>query len=226
MGPGGTPAAATHAEGIMDVLNNLATALGRRDEVPNQELAHRIAEAGDTRAVAVLVENLANRDRNIQSDCIKTLYEIGARRPELLIPHTAAFGTLLASRTQRLVWGAMIALDTIAPLEPRAVYRLLPQVLAAAECGSVIARDHAVGILATLASMKRYAAECAAHLLDQLARAPENQFPMYVEKSLAAITAANRDAFLAVINDRTAGLASETKRKRVARALRKVSATA
>ena len=225
MGLGGTPAAATHAEGIMDVLNNLATALGRRDEVPNQELAHRIAEAGDTGAVAVLVENLANRDRNIQSDCIKTLYEIGARRTELLIPHTAAFGTLLASRTQRLVWGAMIALDTIAPLEPRAVYRLLPQVLAAAECGSVIARDHAVGILATLASMKHCAAECAAHLLDQLARA-ENQFPMYVEKSLAAITAANRDAFLAVINDRTAGLASETKRKRVARALRKVSATA
>ncbi len=81
----------------MTVLHKLASALNRRDEVPNQELAQRIIEAGDKTAIRELVENLGHRDKNIQSDCIKVLYEIGERRPELIAKYYKEFGTLLES---------------------------------------------------------------------------------------------------------------------------------
>ncbi len=57
----------------MSVLEKLATALGRRDEVPNQELARDIVRERNAAAVQELVENLANKNKGIQNDCIKTL---------------------------------------------------------------------------------------------------------------------------------------------------------
>lgn len=63
----------------MSIIDQLASSLGRRDEVPNQELAEKIAAAKDKKAVKDLVDNLANKNKDIQSDCIKVLYEIGER---------------------------------------------------------------------------------------------------------------------------------------------------
>ena len=59
----------------MSVLNKLATALNRRDEVPNQELAREIVRERNTAGVRELVENLAHQNKGIQGDCIKMLYE-------------------------------------------------------------------------------------------------------------------------------------------------------
>src|SRR6266513_422108 len=97
----------------MTVLDKLATALNRRDEVPNQELAKEIVRSNDRRAVKELIENLAHKDKNIQSDCIKVLYEVGEREPALIAPYYNEFGKLLDSKNNRLVWGAMTALDSI-----------------------------------------------------------------------------------------------------------------
>ena len=141
----------------MSVLDKLATTLNRRDEVPNQELALRIVDAGDTSAVKELVVHLGHKDKNIQSDCIKVLYEIGERRPELISKYCKEFGKLLDSKNNRLVWGAMTALDTIATEEPKGVYGLLAGILSIADAGSVITKDHAVGILIKLALVKQYA---------------------------------------------------------------------
>lgn len=86
----------------MSVLTQLATALNRKDEVPNVALAEEIVKKNDARAVRELVANLSNRDRNIQSDCIKVLYEIGERDPKLIAKHWSAFGELLGSANNRL----------------------------------------------------------------------------------------------------------------------------
>src|SRR5215211_7819929 len=100
----------------MSVLNRLASALERNDEVPNQLLAKEIAEAEDTAAVQELINHLTDPSKAIQSDCIKVLYEIGALKPELLANGVAveAFIRLLSSRNNRLVWGGMTALGAIA----------------------------------------------------------------------------------------------------------------
>jgi len=68
----------------MSVLTKLATALNRRDEIPNQALAEEIVKKHDVSAVRELVDNLSDPDKGIQSDCIKVLYEIGQRDPKLI----------------------------------------------------------------------------------------------------------------------------------------------
>jgi hypothetical protein len=59
----------------MSVLTELATALNRKDEIANVALAEDIVKKNDKSAVRELVANLSNPDKNIQSDCIKVLYE-------------------------------------------------------------------------------------------------------------------------------------------------------
>jgi hypothetical protein len=208
----------------MTALDKLATALNRRDEVPNQELAKDIVRTNDRRAVKELVENLANKDKNIQSDCIKVLYEIGEREPALIAPYCREFGKLLDSKNNRLVWGAMTALDSITAQEPGRVYGLLAKVLGVAGSGSVITRDHAVGILVKLGTLKQYADECMPLLVEQLLACPNNQFPMYAEMSLALVNDKNKAALQKVMTRRLDGLEKESQKKRVSKVLKRLTA--
>ena len=208
----------------MNVLDQLATALGRRDEVPNQELAQRIVRERNAAAVKELVENLEHQSKAIPSDCIKVLYEIGAANPDLIAKYYKEFGKLLESKNNRLVWGAMIALDTIALKEPKGVYGMLSKILKTADTsGSVIARDHAVGILAKLATLKAYRRDSVALLLEQLMSCPNNQFPMYVEMSAPVIDADNKERFRKVIEKRARDLDRESQKKRVGKVLKRLN---
>jgi len=207
----------------MSVIDKLATSLNRRDEVPNQELARKIAAAGDKAAVRELVDNLSNENRGIPSDCIKTLYEIAALRPKLIAPYHRELGALLDNKNNRLVWGAMTALDAIAFEEPKGVYKMLAKIINIADTGSVITRDHAVGILIKLGSMKAYAPACLPLLLEQLMKAPNNQFPMYIERAEILFNERNQKAFEGIINRRLAELDRESARKRVGRILKRIN---
>jgi hypothetical protein len=207
----------------MSVINKLATALNRRDEVPNQELAKEIVRTNDRRGVKELVENLANKDKRFQSDCIKALYEIGFRAPDLISPYYREFAALLNSKNNRLVWGAMTALDSIAAKEPKQIYSLLRKLLDVADSGSVITRDHLVGILVKLGAMKQYADKCVPLLIEQLMNCPNNQFPMYAEMSLPVVTKKNRKAFQNVLARRLEALEKESQRKRIAKVLKQLT---
>lgn len=208
----------------MSVIDQLASVLGERNAIPNQHLAEKIASDRDKAAVKELVQNLSNKNRNIQSDCIKTLYEIGEREPSLIADYVKDFGNLLTNKNQRLVWGSATALSAIATVNPKAVYNLLPAMLKAADdSGSVIARDHAVKALSKVGSKKEYNKDCADLLLEQLIKAPVNQFPLYVEESAAVINDKNREAFLEVINARlNDDIQQESKRKRVEKVIKKI----
>ena len=207
----------------MTILDKLATALNRRDEVPNQELAKEIVRTNNGRAVKELVEHLADKNKNIQSDCIKVLYEIGERQPALISSYYREFGKLLDSKNNRLVWGAMTALDSIASHEPKGVRGLLGKILAVADSGSVITRDHAVGILVKLATFKQYADECLPLLVEQLLTCPNNQFPMYAEMSSVLVSDKYKPALRKVMTRRLAGLEKESQQKRVAKVLKRLA---
>jgi hypothetical protein len=210
----------------MTILDRLATSLGRRDEVPNQLLAAEILRKKNTRAVQELIDNLANKDKGIRSDCIKVLYEIGKSAPEAIAPHYQVFADLLESRDNRLVWGAMIALDTIAAVDPKAIYSLLGKVLKAADEGSVISRDHAVNILITLAGEKQYTAKCFPLLIEQLLTCPNNQLPMYAERSLVLISAGLSSQmtsdFEKVLTKRLPALEKESLKARLTKVLKRL----
>lgn len=206
----------------MTILHKLASSLKRRDEGPNQLLAEEIVRTNNRSAVKELVENVNNKNRDIQSDCIKVLYEIGERKPALGVGFAEEFALLLESPNRRLIWGAMTALDTIAGENPGRVFDLLPKILTGVESGSVIARDHAVGILVKLGSTERYASPCFPLLLEQLKICANNQLPMYAEMSAKIVNDRNKEAFSRIVEARGRSLEKESQRRRVARILKKV----
>ena len=206
----------------MTILDKLASSLNRRDEVPNQQLAMQIVDGNDEKAVKELVRNLRNRDREIQSDCIKVLYEVGERKPDLIAEYAGEFSSLLDSDNNRLVWGGMAALDQIALANPKTIYTMLPKIVGSAETGSVITRDHAVGILIKLASLAQYRETVTPLLIEQLKRSPTNQLPMYSENLVPIVTEKNRAAFVRTLTSRLDDIEKAAKRKRVERVIAKL----
>lgn len=187
----------------MSVLDQLAWALGRRDETPNQELARRLAETDDTDGVAELAANLWNRDRNIAADCIKTLYEVGYIKPELITPHALMLIKLLHSRNNRMVWGGMISLSTIGHMAADVLFPHVGDIQQAMQTGSVITVDGGVLTLAGIASANReYNTAIFPYLLKHLQTCRPKDLPQHAEKTLRAVNEDNRDAFIAVIQQR------------------------
>jgi len=207
----------------MTVLNKLASSLNRRDEVPNQELAKQIAEKNDSKATKELVENLHNKNKNIQSDCIKVLYEIGEQKPALIAPYAKEFIALLNNKNNRLQWGAMTAINTITTENPKLVYAALPKIVAITDSGSVITRDHCVNILIKLCSVKQYAGNAFALLIEQLLNSPTNQLPMYAENAIPIINDKNKKLFIKTLSSRLDEIEKDTKRKRVEKVIKKFS---
>jgi hypothetical protein len=206
----------------MSIIGQLAASLGRRDEVPNQILAKLIADNHDTWAVQELIDNLANKDKAIQNDCIKTLYEIAMLKPELVAGHAKVFIALLASKNNRQQWGAMTAIDHITNNCPTEVYAALAKIIAVADAGSVITNDHCVGILIKLCAIDQYADDAFALLNERLLKSPVNQFPMYAENALPAISEKYKPVFIKTLITRLPDLKKESQTKRVEKVLRKI----
>ena len=187
----------------MSVIDRLASALGRRDDVPNQELAKELAVARAVDGIRELVANLQHPDRNIQSDCIKVLYEIGYIAPELIAEYVEEFLALLKSKNNRLVWGGMIALSTIAALKAPVLYVHRDEIERAIEKGSVITADRGVKALSVVASQgAEYRDTLFPYLLDHLAACRPKDVPLRAEAVLAAVDEGNKAAFIKVIGDR------------------------
>ena len=207
----------------MSVINKLASSLNRRDEVPNQELAKQIAVKGDEKAIQELIDNLDNKSKDIQNDCVKVLYEIGERKPSLIANYAQKFIELLGNKNNRLQWGAMTAIDTITLENPKAIYSALPKIIAAAGTGSVITKDHAINILINLCSIMQYADRSFSLLIEQLLSSPTNQLPMYAEKAVPVVNNKNKTLFIKTLASRLDDIEKDTKRKRVEKVIKKFS---
>jgi hypothetical protein len=206
----------------VSILPKLASSQNRKDEVPNQELAQEIAETGNKQAIAELVSNVSNKDKNLQSDCIKVLYEIGERKPGLIAEHLPAFLQLLESKNNRLVWGAMTALSGIASVNPAGLHENLPRILDAANKGSVIAKDQAVNILIKLAANPEYTDNALVLLQELMETCPTNQLPMYAENALPVIKGNRKKDFASLLTKRLPEIDKESKQKRVAKVIKKL----
>ncbi|MBX7152284.1 hypothetical protein K1X84_11620 [bacterium] len=205
----------------MNVITKLSSSLGRRDEIPNQQLAQSITNKKDRKAVKELVTNLDHDNRSIQNDCIKVLYEIGEKNPSLIAGYVKVFLTLLTHKNNRLQWGAMTALNSITLENPRIIYNSLAKIIASADQGSVITKDQLVNILIKLCGIKQYSGAAFSLLLEQLLKSPTNQLPMYAEKAIPIVTHKNQALFVKVLISRLDDFQKETKRKRVEKIIKK-----
>lgn len=204
----------------MTILDQLASSLGRRDELPNQELARQLAAARDTQGIREVAENLKNKDKNIQADCVKVLYEIGYIDPVLVVPYALDFLDLLKSRNNRLVWGGMLGLSTVGALAADSLFPRWTEIRRAMDLGSVITRDAGVLALAGIASTSTaYSHEILPYLLEHLRTCRPKDVPQHSEKTLPAVDAENKSNFLAVLEKRLEDLQG-TQVKRVQRVIR------
>lgn len=187
----------------MSVIDQLACAKGRRDEVPNQELARALVENDDLAGLREVAQNLWNRDPDVQSDCIKVLYEVAYLRPDLTAIYAADFLKLLHGRSNRLVWGGMIALAACATEAAETLYPRWREIAQAMEDGSVITRDAGVLALARLAATApERQDEILPTLFGHLQACRPKDVPQHAEKILAAIDSGHRAAFIAILEKR------------------------
>jgi len=187
----------------MSVIDKLAHSLGRRDEVPNQELARELATKKDKKGIREIAENLWNKERNIQADCIKVLYEVGYIEPKLIAEYTDDFVKCLRSKNNRLAWGGMTALAEVAKADPDAVFKHLDAIKKAKETGSVITVDNAISTLAwTAAGNKKYNETIFPFLLKHLSSCRPKEVPQHAEKTMPAVNASNKVDFIKVLDKR------------------------
>lgn len=177
----------------MSVLGKLASALDRNDEVPNQLLAKEIAAANDHAAVRELVDNLDNKNRAIQHDCIKVLYEIGTLKPELIGGYVQQFVNLLGSRDNRMIWGSMTALGSVASLKARDLWPHTDAIIRATDHGSAITQDWGIRVLADVAATDAtYAEKIVPYLKTFLQKCQPKDLPRHTASIMPIIDSTNR----------------------------------
>ena len=191
----------------MTVLNRIAHFQKRRDEAPNQELARDLAAKKNKAGIREIAENLWNKDKNVQADCIKVLYEVGYIEPKLLVDYADDFAKLLTSRNNRMVWGAMTALGEVARADAGAVFPHVSAIQKAKESGSVITVDHAISALAyTAAGDAKYNKAIIPLLIKHLSNCRPKEVAQHSERALPAVNAKNKAEFVKVLEKRSEDL--------------------
>jgi len=208
----------------MKILERLSSSSGRRDNEQNRDLAKQIAAGDDRDALDECAGILKHsKDRRIQSDCIKVLYETGYIKPALIAPYFPLFLELLASRNNRLVWGAMIALRVITEVIPEEIYGQLPVIIEATEKGSVITNDNGIGILTRLYGTEKFSREVLPLLEEQLRICPARQLPLYAERLLPFIKREDVALFTGLFAGRLNEIEKESRRKRLQKLVEKMN---
>jgi len=187
----------------MSVIERIAFYRGIRDEVPNQELARELAEAGDADGVKEIAGHLCDKNANVRSDCLKVLYETGYLNPALIAPYAGDFLKLLTNRQNRLVWGAMIALSCVATLKADTLFERRALICKTIDQGSVITQDGGVKSLALVATVnKTYQEALTPYLMGFLRKCRQSDVPRHAEFIEVCVDDFNREEFVAILQQR------------------------
>jgi hypothetical protein len=187
----------------MSVLDKIAFFQNRRDEVPNQELARALALKKDGQGIREIAANLWHANAQVQSDCLKVLYEIGYLDPSLIVDWVGDFIKLLGSKNNRLVWGSMIALSTVAEARAAELYEHHGAIQAAMERGSVITMDNGIKTLALIAAGNGARRKTLfPYLVRHLETCRPKEIPQHAEKTLVAVAPSNCSRFIQVLEKR------------------------
>jgi len=187
----------------MSALNRIAYFQNRRDEIPNQVLARELAQSRDNEGIREIAENLSNKDRKIANDCIKVMYEIGYLAPDLIAEYAKEFLKLMTSRNNRMAWGTMLTLSTIAAIKADEIYPHIAEIMKVMEKGSVITMDNGVKILARVAAQKdEYRQALFPSLLEILRTCRPKSVAQYSESILVAVEAGHSQEFIRILKTR------------------------
>ena len=209
----------------MSTLDKIAFFQNRRDEVPNQLLAKELAETKNTDGIREIADNLENKNKNVRSDCLKVLYEIGYLDPGLIAGYGNNFLKLLKSKDNRMVWGAMIGLASIADRMPKEIWAQIDDIIRITESGTVITLVWGMRVLAKVAAAdKKYQEKIFPFLLKQIQTCIPRDVPTHTESILCAADGKNKGEFLSTLEARRGELtpAQLTRFKKVLKQIEQV----
>lgn len=202
------------------MIELLACKLGRNDEIPNIELAENLCENNDKSGVYEIVEGLKSKDQPVANDCIKVLYEIGKRKPELIADFVDVFIHSLSDKSNRIVWGSMMALAFITPIKPDEIFNNLSKIIEAYKKGSVITVDNSISVLALLCKARsEYHTIVLPILREHLENCRPKEIPQHFERIMTCMNSGNKDAFIKAIEARTKEM-TEAQNSRVSKLLK------
>ena len=196
------------------MLERLACNLGRSDEKPNIELAEYLCLHNDTGGIKEVIDGFKGKDKAVANDCIKVLYEIGERKPELISDYACDFITYLHSKNNRLAWGSMTALAKVAEYASEPVFENLSLIISAYERGSVITVDNSISVFAKLCKTnERYAETVLPIILEHLQKCRPKEVSQHAERASICFNSKNANGFIEVLEKRVSHLtASQQKR--------------
>jgi len=191
------------------MIEKIACKLGRNDEAPNIELAEELCRTKNAEGIAVIVGGFTGSDKAVANDCLKVLYEIGERKPELIAGYANEFISRLHSKNNRLAWGSMTALSKIVELAPEPIFAKLSIIIAAYENGSVITVDNGVSVFAGLCRAgANYAKEVLPILINHLEKCRSKDVAQHAERASVCFNCENAGAFIEVLEKRMPNLAA------------------
>ncbi len=204
------------------MIEKVASNLGRNDEEPNIELAILLCTTENTEGIKEIVHGLKDKKTQIANDCIKVLYEIGERKPELISEYVNDFIQLLKSKNNRLVWGSMTALSKISYLKPEDIYNNLDTVIKAYENGSVITVDSAISVFAGICKAnEKYEEEIFKLILKHLETCRPKEVAQHSERAFICVNRHNAKEFIDVLLKRKEAL-TDAQVKRVNKLIKKI----
>ena len=187
----------------MSVLSKLASAHDRKDEEPNKDLGKELVENHDIEGTREIADNLWDKDKRVQTDCLSVLEQVGLLEPELIENYAADFIEIIFSKDNRLVWAAMINLALIADRKPQEIFERYEDIIKVIEKGSVITQDNGIKTLAKVASTSaKYNKVIMPYLMEQLRSCRSKSVPQYAESIRIAVNLDNKDQYLSILNER------------------------
>lgn len=199
----------------------------RSDDQDIVALASSLSQVRREKEIAAFVQaavaSLSDKDKKVQSGCIKLLYEIGYQNPSFIESEAETFLNLLKSRNNRLAWGGMIALSTIALSCPKTLFERRQDIFKAIERGSTITQDRGIMTLGQIASnCPEYRDALFPSLLAFLKGSEKKDFPKFCEHILPAVDSTNSDRYIRLLESRI-GEFSGSALARVEKSIKKAS---
>jgi hypothetical protein len=149
---------------------------------------------------------LSSEDSKLVIIATSFIDELGNLHPEDCVQFKERLLELTQSKTNRICWGAMTALESFAQLIPDYLFENLALILKVLDNGSVVAKDHSMKILQKLSKSEQYSATTIPIMIDQLRLTAPNQVGQYSERTFDVIKPEYLDHFLEALQLRIAGL--------------------
>jgi len=198
----------------MSILSKLASAQDRKDEELNKGLGRELVENHDIEGIREIAENLWNKDKRVQTDCLSVLEQVGLLEPELIENYVSDFIELIFSKDNRLVWAAMINLALVADRKPQEIFEQYDDIIKVIEKGSVITQDNGIKMLAKVASTStEYEEVIVPYLMEQLRICRSKSVPQYAESIRVAINSDFQEQYLSILNERLIELSGAQQRR-------------